>query len=101
MSLANLIRGKSVSVKFATATPATGATLEGEKRLTVANVATVAVANPPRVKTATPATVANDAEAFDCEYFVERAAVREFDGGYDRQEAERLAMIDLQSQTIH
>ena len=46
MSLSNLIRGKSEPVRFATATPATIATLDGEKGRTVATVATVAVANP-------------------------------------------------------
>lgn len=44
MSLANLIRGKSAPDKFATATPATFATQEGERARTVASVATVAVA---------------------------------------------------------
>jgi hypothetical protein len=51
MTLAALIR-KNESVRFATATPATVATLEGEKVRTVASVATVSVANPPETKTA-------------------------------------------------
>ena len=55
MSLADLIRGKSVSGEFATATPATFATQAGERGRTVASVATVAVANPGDEKTAPPA----------------------------------------------
>ncbi len=51
MTLAALIR-KSATVRFATATPATVATLEGEKVRTVASVATVSVANPTETKTA-------------------------------------------------
>jgi hypothetical protein len=47
MSLSNLIRGKSESARFATATPATFATLDRQRRRTVAGVATVAVAKPP------------------------------------------------------
>jgi hypothetical protein len=50
MTLAALIR-KSATVWLATATPATVATLEGEKVRTVATVATVSVANPPKAKT--------------------------------------------------
>jgi len=50
MTLAALIR-KSESVRFATATSATVATLEGDKVRTVATVATVSVANPPKTKT--------------------------------------------------
>ena len=52
MSLSNLIRRKSEPVGFATATPATFATLEGGKGRTVASVATVAVAKPPQGQTA-------------------------------------------------
>ena len=52
MTLAALIR-KNESVRFATATPATVATLEVEQARTVASVATVSVANPPETKTAT------------------------------------------------
>jgi hypothetical protein len=51
-ALSNLIRGKSGPVGFATATPATFATLEGENMRTVATVATVAVANLQDEKTA-------------------------------------------------
>lgn len=53
MSLSNLIRGKFEPVRFATATPAIFATLEGEKRRTVAGVATVAVAKPKEPETIT------------------------------------------------
>ena len=52
MSLSNLIRRKSEPVGFATATPATFATLEGGKGRTVASVATVAVAKSPQGQTA-------------------------------------------------
>jgi len=52
MSLSNLIRRKSEPVGFATATPATFATLEGGKGGTVASVATVAVAKSPQGQTA-------------------------------------------------
>ncbi|MBK6744289.1 MAG: hypothetical protein IPG66_15515 [Hydrogenophilales bacterium] len=52
MTLAALIR-KSATVRLATATPATVATLEGDNARTVANVATFSVANAPETKTAT------------------------------------------------
>ncbi len=57
MSLSNLIRRKSEPVGFATATPATFATQEGERGRTVAAVATVAVAKSPQGQTAPPAKV--------------------------------------------
>lgn len=57
MSLSNLIRRKSEPVGFATATPATFATQEGEWGRTVASVATVAVAKSPQGQTAPPAKV--------------------------------------------
>lgn len=57
MSLASLIRGKSASDTFATATPATFATQEGKRGRTVASVATVAVAKSPQGPTAPPAKV--------------------------------------------
>lgn len=59
MSLANLIRGKSVPDKFATATPATFATQERERGRTVASVATVAVASPKEHK-AVPLTAEDE-----------------------------------------
>lgn len=37
----------------------------------------------------------NSAVMIDREAFEERAAIREFDGGYTRQEAERLALTDI------
>lgn len=52
MTLAALIR-KNESVRFATATPATVATVEREKARTVASVATVSVATPQKTQTAT------------------------------------------------
>jgi len=60
MSLSNLIRKKSEPVGFATATPATFATQEGERGRTVASVATVAVAKFPQGQTAPPAKVGAD-----------------------------------------
>ena len=57
MSLSNLIRRKSEPGGFATATPATFATQEGERGRTVASVATVAVAKSPQGQTAPPAKV--------------------------------------------
>ena len=53
MSLSNLIR-KREPKEFATAIPATFATQLGERAATVARIATVAVANPPEGKTASP-----------------------------------------------
>lgn len=38
------------------------------------------------------------AATIDREAFGERAAIREFDGGFTRQEAERLAVADLSKQ---
>lgn len=87
MTLAALIRGKSESVKVATATLATVATLKGDERRTVANVATVSVANPPETKIESP----EPAEPFDVEAWDERAAIAEFDGGLSRDDAEQLA----------
>lgn len=55
MNLANLIRGKR---EFATATPATVATLPGSKGPTVASVATVSVANLPKAITEQPPALA-------------------------------------------
>lgn len=46
MKLKDLIQGKKANGSFATATPATLATNQEEKAVTVANVATVSVANP-------------------------------------------------------
>ena len=48
MILAKLIRGENDSVRFATATPATAATLKGDNGPTVAKVATVNVATPAK-----------------------------------------------------
>lgn len=54
MSLANLIRKKGEPTRFATATPATFATQEGERGRTVASVATVAVAKSREEQSAPP-----------------------------------------------
>jgi len=56
MSLLSNLREKQAA-RFATATPATFATLEGEKGRTVASVASVAVAKSPQGQTALPAKV--------------------------------------------
>lgn len=53
MSVLSRLREKQ-AVRFATATPATVATLEGKKARTVATVASVSVANAPEAKAATP-----------------------------------------------
>src|SRR5919107_3271291 len=67
---------------------------------TLANVATLRPPNPPTV--ARLATVADrhaanracvDLEDWQA-YFDERAAIREYDGGFPRPEAERLALKD-------
>lgn len=57
MSLIDLIHRKSEPVAFATATPATFATQEGETGPTVASVATVTVAKSPQGQTAAPEAV--------------------------------------------
>ena len=40
-------------------------------------------------------------EPFDLEAFEERAAIREFDGGLSREEAELLALLERHGRTIH
>jgi hypothetical protein len=60
MSLSNLIRGKSEPIRFATATPATFATLEHKRRRTVATVATVTVAMSPEGQAEPSATTGAD-----------------------------------------
>ena len=62
MSLLDLIRKREAKA-FATATPATFATQLGERAATVARVATVAVANSPEGKAASPDDVANTCHA--------------------------------------
>lgn len=62
MSLAALIRGKSASDTFATATPATFATPERGSGRTVAKVATVTVAKPSQLQTA-PSAKASPGDA--------------------------------------
>ena len=95
MTLADLIRKKS-SGQVATAIPAIPAIpVEQSKESawgTVATIATIAVANPREAKTkhSELADVQAAREAFE-----ERAAIREFDGGFNRKQAERLAHYDL------
>ena len=79
----------------ATATVATTATVDLQIRGSVAKVATVSVATPPQ-KSANPLLDPNrkpgmnyiSTTTIDREAFEERAAIREFDGGFRRQEAE-------------
>ena len=86
----------------ATATVATTATVDLQIRGSVAKVATVSVATPP--KSANPLLDPNkkpgmnyiSTATIDREAFEERAAIREFDGGFNRKEAERLAIADLE-----
>ena len=75
---------------FGPATLANPATLRSETAPTVARLATVAGRN---VENATSAPLARleDWQA----YFDERAAIREFDGGFPRHEAERLAREEV------
>ena len=95
MTLADLIR-KKASGQVATAIPAIPAIpVEQSKESawgTVATIATIAVANPREAKT--KHSEFTDAHAAR-EAFEERAAIREFDGGFNRKEAERLAHDDL------
>lgn len=81
MSLTDLIRGKSAAGKFATATPATFATQEGERGRTVASVATVAVAESPQGQTTPPTKVGADDTATSFAWlihFTERAPLTVF-----------------------
>ncbi len=88
MTLATLMR-KGGLREVATATVATMATEGTGKAQTVAKVASVAVANSTN-----PATI--DREAFEA-----RAAIREIDGGFNRQDSERLELADLADDRIH
>ena len=96
MTLADLIRKKS-SGQVATAILAIPAIpVEQSKESaggTVATIATIAIANPGEAKTKHSDLA--DAHAAR-EAFEERAAIREYDGGFDRQEAERLSIADLE-----
>ena len=94
MTLADLIRKKS-SGQVATAIPAIPAIPVEQSKgsaATVATIATIAVANSLEAKTkhSELADVQAAREAFE-----ERAAIREYDGGFNRKEAERLAHDDL------
>jgi len=95
MTLSALIRGKRKSSEVATAIPAipaTDAAADGQERVrTVARIATVAVANSSK-RIVSPRDTAAD---FDSEHFEERAAIYEFDAGFPRHEAERLARKEI------
>lgn len=98
MTLSTLIRGKRNSCEVATAIPAISATDGQERARTVARIATIAVANRMEAKPATPAPIVGaggTAADFDREWFEERAAILEFDAGYPRLMAERLAYMEV------
>ena len=97
MILADLIRKKS-SGQVATAIVAIVATVPPADSFDcstgIAGIATIAVANPEEAKTKHSDLA--DAHAAR-EAFEERAAIREYDGGFNRKEAERLAHDDLRA----
>ena len=93
MILADLIRKKS-SGQVATAIPAIPAIPVEQSKGSAATVATIAIANPREAKTK-HSDLANAHAAREA--FEERAAIREYDGGFNRQEAERLAHDDLRA----
>ena len=78
MSLLDLIR-RNRTADVATAIPATDATEQEWPKGSVAGIATVAVASSQ--------------QAFDHDAFEERAAIMEYDGGLERADAERLALL--------
>ena len=99
MSLLMTLIEKGGLRKLATATAATVATQTGINAGTVAEIATVAVANPEReyadchkpdrhYSTATDLTVADSWASI-----LERAAIMEFDGGLDRDTASYRAFM--------
>ena len=95
MTLADLIR-KKASGQVATVIPATPAIPVAQpKELagTVATIATITIANSGEAKT--KHSKLTDVHAAR-EAFEERAAIREYDGGFNRKEAERLAIADLE-----
>lgn len=92
MILSELIRGKHKSEEVATAIPAIPAIPPTGEAATVARIATIAVANRMEAK---PATLAPTMAPFAREWFDERAAILEFDAGYPRCEAERLAYLEV------
>ena len=90
MTLSALIR-KRETRRPATAIPATAATEEGRKVGTVAGVATVAVATATNAKPE-PASLALESINENCaEFYEERAAIMEYDGGLSREDAEAAA----------
>ena len=89
MSLLATLRAQKQNREVATLTVATGATHEGANAPTVARVASVTVASPEIQHRA----AANDPSEVERELFEERAAIMEYDGGMDRAQAERLALL--------
>jgi hypothetical protein len=94
MTLSALIRKRGTG-NLATAIPAIFATHGRGNGATVARIATVAVANPKEEKTAPPANVSSEDEIYR-EAIEERAGILEFEAGYPRDEAERLAELQVQ-----
>lgn len=89
MSLLATLRARKQNREVATLTVATGATHEGTNAPTVARVASVTVASPEIRQWA----AANDPSEVEHELIDERAAIMEYDGGMERPQAERLALL--------
>lgn len=92
MILSELIKGKRKSEEVATAIPAISAIPSTGEAARIARIATIAVANRMEAK---PATLAPTVAPFDREWFEERAAILEYDAGFPRHEAERLAYLEV------
>ncbi|MBM3272966.1 hypothetical protein FJY94_06950 [Candidatus Kaiserbacteria bacterium] len=101
MTLSALIRKRDTG-NLATAIPAIPAIPAAQPKWSaepvVARIAKVAVADLTEAKPATPAPIVSPRDTaadFDREWFEERAAIYEFDAGFPRHEAERLAMEEI------
>lgn len=89
MTLLALIRKRDTG-SIATAIPAIPAIPDNQStgnEHRIARIAKVAVANPKEAKTT--------AADFDQEWFAEKAAIYEYDGGLLRAEAERRAYLEV------
>jgi len=88
---------KTESGKFATAIVATPATDAAQKAVKIAEIATIAVANTDNsfFKESAGQTAPLSEIDLDAlyEHFTERAAIAEYDGGLDRETAERQALV--------
>lgn len=97
MTLAALIR-KRRTANPANDNPAKAANDGLARREPLAGLAALALANPTEAKAANAAPIvgAGDTTApFDVEWFEERAGILEFDAGFPRREAERLARLEV------